>query len=280
MSDPTGPVDADADRLAALEARVARVEVREQALREWAVPAVWNALDRLDARAPDLSAPVCLACAHTGPAQTFPLHVDACVFGGGRLERRECPACGCIFGPTKYLQTPDALVAADYRLLYAHYAEGDSTGEEVRAFHALRPERGGLYLNWGSGAWSGTVDRLRAEGWDVWGYEPHAPGEHPFVVRTRGEVSAMFDGVFSNNVIEHLFDPAVAFADFSANLKPSGRMAHASPCYAYAFAYTRFHVFFPTGEAPARLGERAGLPLVAAEDDGGFSVRVWEKPPG
>ena len=282
MTDPAGGAS-QGDRLAGLETRIARLEASEKALRDWAVPAVWNALDRLDARSPDLAPPVCLACAHTGPTDSFPPHVDACVFGGGRLERRECPACGCIFGPTKYLDTPQSLVAADYRLLYAHYSEGDSTEAEVRAFHALEPKPGGLYLNWGSGAWSGTVDRLRAEGWDVWGYEPHAPvlkdgGDHPFVVRTRGEVSALFDGVFSNNVIEHLFDPADAFADFAANLRPGGRMAHASPCYDYAFAFTRFHVFFPTGDAPARLGARAGLPLVAAEDDGDFHVRVWEKP--
>ena len=272
--------EAAADRLAELEARIGRLEAREQALREWAVPAVWDALDRLDARTPAPERLTCLACAHDGPAEVFLPREDACVFGGGRLVRHECPACGCIFGPLKYLDTPQPLVAADYRLLYAHYSEGDSTEAEVRAFHALDPRPGGLYLNWGSGAWSGTVDRLRAEGWDVWGYEPHAPGDHPFVVRNRGEVSAKFDGVFSNNVIEHLFDPAAAFRDFGTNLKPGGRMAHASPCYAYAYAYTRFHVFFPLGEAPAHLARRSGFRLVGAEDDGDFRVRVFEAAAG
>lgn len=268
------------DRLAELEARLARLEAREQALREWAVPAVWNALDRLEAAAPAPERLACLACAHDGPASAFLVHEDACVFGGGALIRHECPACGCIFGPAKYLQTPPALVAADYRLLYAHYSEGDSTDAEVRAFHALEPRRDGVYLNWGSGAWTGTVDRLRAQGWDVWGFEPHAPlseeGGHPFVVRTRGEVSARFDGIFSNNVIEHLFDPAAAFRDFALNLKPGAPMAHASPCYAYAFAFTRFHVFFPLGQAPARLAARSGFRLTGAEDDGDFRVRVFK----
>ena len=269
------------DRLAGLEARIARLEARETALREWAVPAVWDALDRLYDRTAEPTRLECLACAHEDEHTAFATHQDACVFGGGRLLRHECPACGCIFGPAKYLQTPAPLVAADYRLLYAHYSEGDSTDAEVRAFHALDPKPGGLYLNWGSGAWSGTVDRLRAEGWDVWGYEPHAPvaadgAGHPFVVRQRGEVSARFDGIFSNNVIEHLFEPRAAFRDFALNLKPGARMAHASPCYAYAFAYTRFHVFFPLGDAPARLAERSGFSLVDAEDDGDFRVRVFE----
>jgi len=168
----------------------------------------------------------------------------------GRLERLECPECGCVFGPLKYLRTPEALVSADYALLYSFYSEGDSTEEELRAFDLLKPTRDRLYLNWGSGAWSRSVEILRAQGYDVWGYEPNAQTDSPFVVRRREEVSARFDGIFSNNVIEHLFSPLDQFLDFRTLLKPDGRMVHASPCYEWSFAFTRFHVFFPLGEAP------------------------------
>ncbi len=106
--------------------------------------------------------------------------------------------------------------------------------------------------------------------------EPHAEVGCPFVVRRRDELSARFDGIFSNNVIEHLVDPAARFRDFHAISKPGGRMAHASPCDAWSFAYTRFHVFFPLGEAPARLAERSGFKLSAALDDGDFRVRVFD----
>ena len=272
---PPAP-DPNEGRLAALEQRLDLLERRYDRLRGFIVPAVWDALDRLYERTPEKAEPRCIACDFTGPAAKFGRRVDTCVFGGGRLERLECPECGCVFGPAKYLESPPELVDLDYRLLYVDYSEGDSTAEEIRAFHALQPKPGGVYLNWGSGAWSASVEQLRAQGWDVWGYEPHATVDNPFVVRTRGEIGARFDGIFSNNVIEHLFDPAAQFRDFHAILKPGGRMAHASPCYAWSFAYTRFHVFFPLGEAPRRLGERTGFRLFASEDDEAFRVRVFE----
>jgi SAM-dependent methyltransferase len=180
----------------------------------------------------------------------------------------------------KYLDLPEPIVEADYRLLYQSYTEGDSTEQELRAFHALDPKPGGLYLNWGSGAWSTSVERLRAEGWDVWGYEPHAETSSPFVVKTRGEVSARFDGVFSNNVIEHLRDPAAQFRAFQSVLKPGGRMAHASPCYDWRYPFTRFHVFFPMGRAPEALAARTGYRVVGREDDGDYRVRVFETTAG
>jgi SAM-dependent methyltransferase len=198
------------------------------------------------------------------------------LFGGGRLIRLTCESCGCVFGPISYLELPQAIVDADYRLLYQGYTEGDSTEQEIRAFHALEPKRGGLYLNWGSGAWSTSVERLRAEGWDVWGYEPHADVRSPFVVRNRGEVSAAFDGIFSNNVIEHLRDPAAQFRDFKAVLKRGGRMAHASPCYKWRYAFSRFHVFFPLDRAPEALAARTGYQITATEEDGDYGVRVFE----
>lgn len=34
------------------------------------------------------------------------------------------------------------------------------------------------FINWGSGAWSGSVERLRADGYDVWGFEPHKHASH------------------------------------------------------------------------------------------------------
>ncbi|MCC7266012.1 MAG: methyltransferase [Caulobacteraceae bacterium] len=262
-----------------LEARLAKLERDQALLRGFVLPAYWSLVDRLYARTPLPETAACLACGFSQKLARFARRHDACVFGGAALERLACPKCGCVFGPLKYLQTPPEVVEADYRLLYAHYSEGDSTEQEIRAFHALQPKPGGLYLNWGSGAWSASVDRLRAEGWDVWGYEPHAEVTSPFVVRNKGEISARFDGIFSNNVIEHLFDPLAQFAEFKGYLKPDGRMAHASPCYDWLYAFTRFHVFFPLGEAPRRLAERSGFSLVGAEDDGEFKVRVFQARP-
>lgn len=257
-----------------LEARLAKLEARLDALGGFMHAGFWHLLDRQYATSGPARPPRCLACESAGP---FTTRDDACVFGGGKLERLECPDCGCVFGPLKYLELPQDLINADYRLLYQTYTEGDSTAEEIRAFHAMKPKPGGLYLNWGSGAWSSSVEQLRASGWDVWGYEPHAETSSPFVVKTRAEISAKFDGIFSNNVIEHLIDPAAQFADFREVLKPDGRMAHASPCYDWRYAFTRFHVFFPMGSAPERLAARTGFKVIGREDDGDYRVRVFER---
>ena len=264
-----------ATNLKDLERRLARLELQNRRLREFLVPAFWNALDRLEARTADQTPVTCLACGRAGPPSDYGVRVDQCMFGGGRLERLECPVCGCVFGPMKYLNTPAEIVSADYSLLYSFYSEGDSTEEELRAFESLHPKPGGLYLNWGSGAWSRSVEILRDRGYDVWGYEPNAMTDSPFVVKRREEVSARFDGIFCNNVIEHLFSPREQFLEFRDLLKPAGAMCHASPCYEWSYAFTRFHVFFPLGRAPEKLAERSGFKLSHVVDDGAFHARVF-----
>lgn len=82
-------------------------------------------------------------------------------------------------------------------------------------------DKGRLYLDWGcGGAWSRTISQLRREGWDVWGYEPSAEAPGDFVVNQRSAIGAQFDGIFSNNVIEHFRDPVGQFNDFHQLLKP------------------------------------------------------------
>ncbi len=260
-----------------LEARLARLEAREQLLRDFIVPAYWNLLDRFYEGTAAVGMAECLACGQARKLGEFAVRIDECMFAGGRLERLECPACGCVFGPLKYLKLPETLIAADYRLLYAHYQEGDSTEAELRAFELLEPKKGELYLNWGSGGWSRSVEILRDRGYDVWGYEPNAASESPFVVKSRAEISARFHGIFSNNVIEHFLSPAEQFRDFHGILTPDGRMAHASPCYRWSYAFTRFHVFFPLANAPEALAARTGFHAEAAADEDEFRAFVFRR---
>ena len=112
--------DNDRQRFLALEDRLARLENQHEKLRDFVIPAFWNALDRLEERAPNDDPVSCLACGHGNQKSAFATRIDDCMFGGGRLERLECPKCGCVFGPLKYLQSPDALVSADYSLLYSY----------------------------------------------------------------------------------------------------------------------------------------------------------------
>lgn len=270
------------DRLAAAtgdgagHAELSRVAARLEHVARFTISAGWHALDRIEALTPPRGLS-CLACAHTAGEAEFATREDDCIFGGGRLIRQECPHCGCVFGPQKYLSLPADVIDLDYTQLYSAYAEGDSTDGEIRTFRSLSPQPGGRYLNWGSGAWSGAIDTLRAEGFDVWGYEPNAGVTHPHVITRPDQLAGPYDGIFSHNVIEHLLDPARQFAEFAALLTPSGRMAHASPCYEWSYGFTRYHVFFPMGRAPHALAERTGFRITDAVDDGDFRVRVFER---
>ena len=260
----------------ASQAETSRVAARVEHVARFTIAAGWHALDRIEALTPARRLS-CLACTHTALESEFATREDACIFGGGRLIRQECPHCGCVFGPQKYLSLPADVIDLDYTQLYSAYAEGDSTDGEIRTFRALSPKPGGRYLNWGSGAWSGAIDRLRAEGFDVWGYEPNAGVAHPHVITSLDQLAGPYDGIFSHNVIEHLLDPARQFAEFAALLTPKGLMAHASPCYAWSYGFTRYHVFFPIGQAPHALADRTGFRITDAVDDGDFRVRVFER---
>ena len=220
----------------------------------------------------------CIVCDHTDARSGFEILVDQCVFQGGRLERYRCPRCECIFGPMKYLDLDEAFVSRDYKVLYARYSEGDSTESEIRTFRSLQPKPGATYLDWGSGGpWSRTVAQLRGEGWQVVAYEPSAEGAGDHVLSRKEVLASRFDGIFSNNVIEHFRDPVAQFRQFHALLNAGGLMAHSSPCYDYAVAFTRFHSVFLTGRSLAVLAERTGFSIVNSTRDGDYTNYVLSR---
>ncbi len=69
---------------------------------------------------------------------------------------------------------------------------------------------------------------------------------------------------------------AAQFRQFRALLKPGGRMVHATPCYEWLYAYTRFHVFFALGDSIEALAQRTGFRVIGAVRDGPFDARVFE----
>ena len=233
----------------------------------------WDIIDALErGRIPDaeLSCPL---CDYRDAADKFGKFVASCIFGGGELARHQCPACDVIFGPGKMLRLPEAELSRDYEWHYQVFSEGDTTTQETRAFHALKPERGGVYLNWGAGAWSDAIEALRRDGWNVYGYEPHGSastgGAH--IISDKKQLAEMrFDGIFSNNVLEHLRHPVQELATMRGLLKKGGRMSHATPCFEYSYEFTRFHLFFFPGRSRAILAGKAGLRIDDFVADGEF----------
>jgi hypothetical protein len=258
-----------------------RVELLEKQLlliENYSVEAFWRTIDRIySANLPNREIG-CIVCDYRDKRGGFEIHLSQCIFRGGELERYKCPQCECIFGALKYLDLDETFVNLDYRFLYSRYSESDSTCNEIRTFNSLRPEKSGLYLNWGcGGAWSRTISQLRNDSWDVWGYEPSAEASGEFVVNQRGAIGANFDGIFSNNVIEHFRDPVGQFHDFHKILKPNGRMAHSTPCYEYSYEFTRFHTLFLIGKSPEILAERTGFQVADRVQDGEYISLVFSK---
>ncbi|GEM_PF-1119568 len=260
-----------------LKRRITRLESLFEVTSRALVRSKYRALDRLDEQTPATRMLTCLICEYQAAQQTFATRVSECQFGGGRLERYACPQCGALFGPMKMLDiTPDDLTD-EYRLLYATYAEADPTERELRTFASMSPVRGGTYLNWGCGISSNTVAVLRGRGWDVWGYEPTALSTENHIICRRAEIQATFDGIFSNNVIEHFTEPVAQFRDFASMLKPGGVMAHTTPCYEYLYHNTRFHTIFYLEDSIRVLADKTGFEIVDRQVDGDYINVLFRK---
>ena len=250
-------------RLQRLENQLARVE-------RYASRSFWQALDKAYEKIlPNLELN-CIICSFSGYRDKYKVMSSQCQFGGGRLERYQCPKCEAIFGPQKYLDLDDEIVDLDYQILYSRYKESDSTNSEFKTFRSLSPQKNELFLNWGCGEWCQTIPRLRDDGFDVWGFEPSLAQSDGYIVKSRSEISAKFDGIFSNNVIEHFRDPIGQFREFRNLLKPGGRMAHSSPCYNYSYDFTRFHTLFLLGKSPYVLAERTGFVAEKVVEEGEY----------
>ena len=222
----------------------------------------------------------CTLCGYTGLSKEFTIFESQCIFGGGRLTRLQCPHCDVIFGPKKMLSKNAAELTQDYESHYKMYEEGDSTEQEIRAFHLLKPSLQGVYLNYGAGGWSKSVETLRDQGWNVFAFEPHdsACSNLDYLIKSKSDLLKLrFDGIFSNNVLEHLRYPVDELSFMKTLLKPTGEMSHATPCFEYLYEYTRFHLFFYLGHSRTLLAEKADLAISDFVKDGDFMCALYQR---
>ncbi|WP_205960302.1 class I SAM-dependent methyltransferase [Ramlibacter henchirensis] len=271
-------------RIAELERRLARADEQRQQdeatvqnIIRYAMKAHWRTVDLIDRVSGDDEPKACALCGYADGG--FQEVVSECIFSGGRLLRHVCPRCDVIFGPQKVLALDESMLDLDYRMLYRTYSEGDSTESIIRTFHLLRPRKEGVYLDFGSGgAWSAAIQRLRQEGWNIFGFEPSVPVSSEFVFTKWEEIeSRRFAGILTHNVLEHLFDPAGTTRRLGQLLEPGARLVHTTPCFEYLYEYTRFHVFFFTGRSPQVLAERAGMKIEEWVRDGEFMACIMQR---
>ena len=241
----------------------------------------WNLIDALGKDKRFLAGRLrrCPLCDHEDFEDSFPIYRTQCHFGGGELVRFQCPSCDLIFGADKIFQLTDAELTQEYEWHYRVYSEDDSTAQEIRSFHSLNPSKSGIYLNYGAGAWSNTMPLLKAEGWNVYAYEPHASAHsgNAHIIKDKAVLSTMrFDGLFSNNLLEHLRQPVEELVFMQSLLKPNASMSHATPCFAYLYDYTRFHLYFYLGRSREVLARKAGLLICDFIEDGEFMNVIYK----
>lgn len=233
--------------------------------------AKWKIIDHLEESEDYSQVPVhCVICGHEGERNSFQTMEADCIFNGGHLVRYVCPECGAVFGPLKFSERTGQQIDDDYRVHYLGFSEGDSSYKEERAFKMLHPDKDKVYLNYGCGHWSKTLQDLRDEGYQVYGYEPYSPDVgNPYMITRKEELKKMrFDGIFSNDLLEHLLDPVSELREMVELLMDDeSKMSHCTACYIYKYEYTRFHTCFFLGDSVRRMSELAGLQIVDRCDD-------------
>jgi len=264
-----------------LESRLAALENLRAPIRDvitYAMKSHWHVVDSAEPKPSDADISLCPLCGHEGD-RPFSKLVSSCIFQGGQLVRHQCPDCGVIFGPQKMMSLDDELLDLEYRVLYHVYSESDSTESAIRTFHLLEPKLGGLYLDFGcGGAWSGAIEALRADGWNIIGFEPSVKVGSEHVLSSWDEIGRLkFDGIISHNVLEHLFDPVETNRRLAALLNDGGKIIHATPCFDYKYEFSRFHVFFFTGKSPEVLAQKTGMKIDRWERDGDFVACIMSQ---
>ena len=246
----------------------AREIIRAQTLNRWKAV---DAMDRL--LFPDDFKVTCGICGHSAEKQTYRTMVTYCMFGGGRIERFVCPRCGCIFGPLKMLVLDPKELEEEYRLCFTAYTWALSA-HEIMTAESVVTDRDKTYLNYGSGGdlESGSAAVMRKRGYRVYAYEPYAQldGAPDWVIRSKERLRDMkFDAIYSNDLLEHLADPAAELGFMKSLLKDENSfLEHSTSCFEYRQEYSRFHLFFFTGISLEYLCRKCGLvaELVANEE--------------
>ncbi|MGF1619155.1 MAG: class I SAM-dependent methyltransferase [Rhodomicrobiaceae bacterium] len=265
-----------AARVSALERRLDEDTIHN--VIRYAMKAHWRTIDLIEQLSGSDKPDTCPLCDYSGDRGDFREALSHCIFHGGRLLRHVCPACDVIFGPQKMLALDDEMLDLDYRNLYRIYSEGDSTASVIRTFYLLEPRKSGTYLDFGCGGeWAGAIERLRQEGWNIFGFEPSASRSSEYVFSNWEEVEArQFDGILSHNVLEHLFDPAGTTRRLGQLLTPDGRIVHTTPCFDYSYDFSHYHVFFFTGRSPEILAERSGMRIEDWVRDGEYIACIMQ----
>lgn len=254
-----------------LQRSVSSMEAHMEKIARQLIKAKWKQID-MDVQTSEKADDIirCNICDFSQRRDSYEVFESECQFGGGRLIRYKCPVCGVIFGPSKFMGMLQNEINEDYDTHYLGFNEGDSTQKELDAFFMLEPDKNGIYLNYGCGHWSESMEYLRKQGYHVYGYDPYASeSDKPFIIGDKERLSHMrFEGIFSNDMLEHLIDPIEEFLFMKSLLRNNdSKMSHSTACYIYRYETTRFHTHFFEGNSINILCEKAGFEIEKHVDE-------------
>lgn len=171
------------------------------------------------------------------------------------LVRYQCCNCDVIFGSEEMINLPIDKLNKAYQDLYnSGHREGDTTHVEILLFEKLNPITSGVYINWGAGT-NRTSIEVSKRGYKLLNYDPGIPNNVPGYVATDNLKNFQFDGIISNNVLDHLQKPINDLLLMKSLLKPGGKMLHASDGFRYRIDYTKFHLYFFVGRSVSYLAK-------------------------
>lgn len=211
---------------------------------------------------------ICRVCKCKNHIHDMKKIVANCSFGGGILNRYKCSNCGVIFGPLKFMELSQLDMIKDYIDVYKIFSEGNTYNNEISAFHLLKPNKNKIYLDVGCGSNSKVVANLNKNGYNVFGYDYLSSNGNKIINNVSDLLKYKFDGIFSNNTIEHVIDPINEFLFYKNILKNDGLMVHCTPCYKYCYEKSRFHVHFFVDDSINYLCKNTGFNIINKIDDG------------
>lgn len=192
------------------------------------------------------------------------------------LVRYKCPICGVIFGDLNIINLTENQLKDKYIEVSKFYHDGDLSIYEIPVFEKLNPQKDKIYLNYASGEFSSTSDKLRNMGFNVYSYEPHiSVNDNEFVLKDIDSLlKYRFDGIFSHNALEHFQDPIKEMKLMKSILKENGCVLHSTQCFNYLYEQSEFHLYFYLDKSPEYLAKNSGFNKVEKIQDDEYLFKI------
>jgi len=185
---------------------------------------------------------VCECCDNKVPLIKNNEVISKCILSDSIITRYKCSNCLTVFGPMQIISLTQEELDELYRMVYSVVSDGNSVGGQERTFYNTIENYTQKILNFACGPWSAELVRLRALGWNLYGYEPFQKNSSEFVFSTYSEIPNDFDCQFTSNYFEHVQSLNNFFTTCNTLTKKNATIVHQTPCFSYCFDFSPLHL--------------------------------------